>query len=108
MVLHVATLIGKEEPKDHNKTLVYIKGTDEVAKVVTLALFINDSLIFSIVLLCARIKVVRRKWERRGVGRRGDKGRKERVKGAKEENSIWEVQLTFIGVHISAIVNLIE
>ena len=45
MVLDVATLIGKKEPKDHNKTLVYIKGTDEVAKVVTLALFINDNFI---------------------------------------------------------------
>ena len=47
MVLDIATLVGKEESKDHDKTLVYIKGTDEVAKVFTVAPFINDYLIFS-------------------------------------------------------------
>ena len=91
VVLDIATLVGKEESKDHDKTLVYIKGTDEVAKVVTVALFINDYLIFSTLGL---------KWwgERREVGRRGDQGREKRVKRGKEETSIlvllaWKVPI---------------
>ena len=87
VVLDVATLVGKEEPKDHDKTLVYIKGTNEVAKVLTVALFIYDCLIISA--LYEQGLKWRGEMEKKGgreKGRQWERG--EKVERGKEENSI--------------------
>ena len=51
VVLDVAALIGKEQPEDHQETLVHIECTNEVAKVgATVALFIDSYCICSLIL----------------------------------------------------------
>ena len=55
VVLDVAALIRKKQPKDHKETLVHIECTDEVAKVVTLAHF-KDSYRILICILCKSVK----------------------------------------------------
>ena len=57
VVLHVAALVGQEEAKHHQETLVDIEGANEIVEVVTVTLFIHLQCVSIIILSVQRITV---------------------------------------------------
>ena len=56
-VLDVAALVGQEEPEDDQEALVDVESTDQVAKVVALALLEDEDLVLCVVLWLSKRRI---------------------------------------------------